>query len=169
MVVRDLTLQKAAERAMKRRATSELYGLVVSALPLITPGAHQQVREDLIKMFSDRFDTFFRPGFVRSAGASANGKPFIELYLDWAGGLFSNFGMEPETSIRDGKGHLELRRCPWKEFSAKNPVFCMLCRAMTSRSFSWAEPGGSVGLKGTIAAGRDRCRLELWPGHIKKS
>jgi len=164
MVLRDLTVQKEAERALKQRATYELYGLAVSALPLITPGAHQQVREDLIKMFSDRFDNFFRPGYVRAATAPGNGRPSIETYMAWAGDLFSNFGMEAETSIRDGKGHLELRSCPWKDYSAQNPVFCMLCRAMASRSFSWAEPGGSVGVTGTIAAGRDRCRLELWPG-----
>jgi len=164
MVVRDLTIQKEAENALKVRARNELYGFVVSALPLISPGAHQQVREDLIKMFADRFDAFFRPKFVHAAGASEGEMQFIELYLAWIGELFSSFGMDAQTALQDGMGHLELRACPWKEYSAQNPVFCMLCRAMVSRSFSWVDQRGFVGPDGTIAAGRDRCRLDLRPG-----
>jgi PAS domain S-box-containing protein len=163
MVVRDLTIQKEAERALKLQARSELYGFVVSALPLISPGAYQQVREDLIKLFSDRFDAYFRPRYEAARAATGEGEGPIAQYIGWVVELFSNFGIEVSSSSQNNTGHLKFGNCPWKEYSAKNPVFCMLCRAMTSRSFSWAEPGGSVGLKGTIAAGRDSCRLELWP------
>jgi len=163
MVVRDLTLQKEAERALRRRATRELYGFVVSALPLVTSGAHQEVREDLIKTFSDRFDAFFRPAFEREAVDGDEPRPPLERFLAWSAALFAGFGMDPAVSSGDGFGALELRACPWRECSASNPVFCLLCRAMAARGYAWAVPGGSVGLKGTIAAGRDRCRLEFWP------
>jgi PAS domain S-box-containing protein len=163
MVVRDLTIQKETERAMKLQARSELYGFVVSALPLISPGAYQQVREDLIKLFSDRFDAYFRPGYEAGKAAAGEGAGPFAHYLGWVMELFSNFGIEVSSSSQNNTGQLKFSNCPWKDYSANNPVFCMLCRAMVSRSFSWAEPGGSVGLKGTIAAGRDSCHLELRP------
>ena len=164
MVVRDLTFQKEAERASRLRARSELYGFVVSALPLISPGAYQQVREDLIKLFSDRFDAYFRPKFESGrVAAGEGGGPFVH-YFGWVAELFSNFGIEVASSVQDGAGRLEFGNCPWKDYSTKNPVFCMLCRAMASRSLAWVAPRGSVGLQGTIAAGRDSCHMELRPG-----
>jgi PAS domain S-box-containing protein len=162
MVMRDLTLQREAERMMKQRARSELYGLVVSALPLINPGAYQSVREDLIKIFSDRFDGYFRPVFEKERKPPENGAGPLADYIAWVAELYSNFGIDVASSLPDGTGRLEFRNCPWKDYSTKNPVFCMLCRAMASRSFAWVAPRGSVGLRESIAGGRDRCRLDFW-------
>ncbi len=161
MVVRDLTLQKEAERMMKQRTRSELYGLVVSALPLINPGAYQSVREDIIKIFSDRFDSYFRPAFDKQRKAPVNGGGPMAGYIDWAAELYSNFGIDVASSTPDGTGRLEFHNCPWKEYSTKNPVFCMLCRAMASRSFAWVAPRGAVGLRESIAGGRDNCRMDF--------
>jgi len=163
--VRDITQRRQMEKLIKERARSELYGFVVSALPLIAPGALQTVREDLLKIFADRFEKYFRPGFEsKTAGhppsASAD---CLDRYLSWARELFTNFGITAEASARDGHGLLEFHSCPWIEYARQNPVFCVLCQTMTSRSFAWACSGGAVGVRGNIAGGAKCCLFELRP------
>jgi len=163
--VRDLTQRRHMEKLIKERARSELYGFVVSALPLIAPGAHQTVREDLLRIFSDRFEKYFRPKFESETAGHSNsaGDDGLDRYLRWAQELFTNFGIEAEASARDGHGLLELHSCPWIEYARRNPVFCVLCQTMASRSFTWACSGGAVGVRGTIAGGGKCCRFELRP------
>jgi PAS domain S-box-containing protein len=163
--VRDLTTRKKLEKLMKERARSELYGFVVSALPLIAPGALQTVREDMLGIFAERFEIYFRPRFEKEAKRTAGSDeaPDIKDYLAWAGELFANFGITVTTSIDGEGGVLEFQSCPWIEYSKRNPVFCVLCQTMASRSFTWASPGGNVGVRGTIAGGGRSCRIELRP------
>jgi len=166
MVVRDLTAQKQAEKVIKERARSELYGFVVSALPLIVPGAYQQVREDLLVIFADRFEGYFKPlyeEYMKSQDVDApHGKPVaVDHYIAWVKELFSNFGITVISSSGGDIGRLEFQSCPWIEFSKKNPVFCLLCRAMASRSFSWVSSRGAVGMGNTIAGGHEKCTLDF--------
>ena len=166
LVVRDLTTQKQAERLMKERARSELYGFVVSAMPLIVPGAYQQVRDDLLVIFADRFECYFKPLYeecMKGQDVDApHGKPgALDHYIAWMKELFSNFGMAVTSSSGGDTGRLELHNCPWIEFSKKNPVFCLLCRAMASRSFSWVSTRGAVGMGNTIAGGHEKCTLDF--------
>ncbi len=152
------------EKLIKERARSELYGFVVSALPLIAPGALQTVREDMLRIFSDRFEKYYRPKFESGmAGQPSGGADGLDRYLVWARELFTNFGIAAETSSSDGQGVLELGSCPWIEYAKRNPVFCVLCQTMASRSFSWACKGGAVGIRGNIAGGAKSCRFELRP------
>ena len=163
--VRDLTTRKQMEKLMKERARSELYGFVVSALPLIAPGALQTVREDMLRIFSDRFEKYFKPKFVEESAAHrpSPGADDLGRYLRWVQELFTNFGITAESSARDGYGILELHSCPWLEYARRNPVFCVLCQTMASRSFTWAGSGGAVGVRGNIAGGGKCCRFELRP------
>jgi PAS domain S-box-containing protein len=166
--IRDITIRKQVETLMKERARSELYGFVVSALPLIAPGALQEVRADLLKIFAERFEEFFKPGFdeqMRRRGIESRsaGEDALGPYIGWVAELFSNFGIKVETSFRDGRGIVEFQSCPWIDYARRNPVFCHLCRAMASRSFSWVSPRGATGLNSTAAGGRARCRIEFKP------
>ncbi len=163
--VRDITLRKQMEKLIKEKARSELYGFVVSALPLIAPGALQTVREDMLRIFSDRFEKYFHPKFEAEAGkaAAACDNEDLRRYLEWAQELFSNFGIEVTSSAAEGRGVLEFHSCPWIEYSRRNPVFCVLCQTMASRSFTWACRGGAVGVKGNIAGGAQSCTFELRP------
>jgi len=164
--IRDITFRKQVEKLMKERARSELYGFVVSALPLIAPGALQEVRADLLKIFAERFEEFFKPGFDAHMGrqgfeGTPAGEEALGPYLAWAAELFSSFGIKVAISSKDGRGHMEFGSCPWITYARKNPVFCILCRAMASRSFSWVFPGGAMGLNTTIAGGRASCGFEF--------
>jgi len=168
--VRDITHRREMERLVRERARSELYGFVVSALPLIAPGALQTVREDLLRTFGDRFERYFRPRYeaeeAPTPGAETAGA--LEGHLRWATELFSNFGIAARGSCADGTGVLEFQSCPWIDYSRKNPVFCVLCQTMVSRSFAWACRNGAVGVRGTIAGGAKTCRFELRPPGRKK-
>jgi PAS domain S-box-containing protein len=166
--IRDITVRKHVENLMKERARSELYGFVVSALPLIAPGPHQEVRADLLKIFAERFEEFFKPGFNahmkrHGFGEAPAGEEAMEDYLAWAAELFTGFGIDVVMSAKDGRGLLEFHSCPWIDYARQNPVFCHLCRAMASRSFSWVSPRGATGLNSTMAGGRDSCRFEFKP------
>jgi len=170
--VRDITSRKQMEQMIKERARSELYGFVVSALPLIAPGAHQEVRTDLLKIFAERFEGYFKPRFDadrrRPHGEKApTREEAVDAYIRWSSELFSNFGITVSSTSKGERRQLELHNCPWMDYARNNPVFCLLCRTMASRSFSWASPGGAVGLSTTIAGGRDRCVMDFRPGDGK--
>jgi PAS domain S-box-containing protein len=164
--IRDITFRKQVEKLMKERARSELYGFVVSALPLIAPGALQEVRADLLKIFAERFEEFFRPGFdaqMKRQGFEdlPAGEEALGPYLAWAAELFSSFGIKVIISSKGMRGQMEFCSCPWIAYARKNAVFCILCRAMASRSFSWISPRGAMGLNTTIAGGRASCGFEF--------
>jgi PAS domain S-box-containing protein len=162
--VRDVSQRREMERLLNEKVRGELYGFVVSAFPLIAPGALQTVREDLLGVFSDRFETCFRPRFeLESVVQSSPGADDLPRYLHWVQELFTNFGISAQTSAPDGYGVLEFHSCPWIEDAKQNPVFCTLCQTMAWHSFSWASPGGAMAVKGTIAGGSRSCRIELRP------
>jgi PAS domain S-box-containing protein len=166
--IRDITFRKQVEKLMKEKARGELYGFVVSALPLIAPGALQEVRADLLGIFAGHFEEFFKPGFaaqMRRQGFEGmpTGDEALSAYLTWASELFSSFGINVAISQKEGRGQMELRNCPWITYARKNAVFCILCRAMASRSFSWVSPHGAMGLSTTIAGGRQSCGFEFKP------
>ncbi|MEM2869110.1 MAG: PAS domain S-box protein [Thermoplasmata archaeon] len=169
---RDISERKEVERLRRERERSELYGLVVSALPLIVPGPYQEIRMDLLKTFAERFEAYFRPRYEKemeaegeaseSGAAKRNGRAVtMDKYVHWCAELFRSFGLTVSSGSEAGSGHLEFHSCPWIEYSKNNPVFCILCRTMVSRSFSWACPGGAVGVKSTIAGGGKCCRFEF--------
>ena len=89
------------------------------------------------------------------------GEEDLGAYLAWAAELFSSFGINVVTSTKDGRGQMEFHNCPWMTYARKNAVFCILCRAMASRSFSWVSPQGAMGLGTTIAGGRKSCGFEF--------
>jgi len=166
--IRDITFRKQVEKLMKERARSELYGFVVSALPLIAPGALQEVRADLLRIFAGHFEEFFKPGFETQMSrqgfeGAPTGEEALGAYLTWAAELFSSFGINVAISSKDGRGQMEFRSCPWITYARKNAEFCILCRAMASRSFSWISPHGAMGLSTTIAGGRESCAFEFKP------
>jgi hypothetical protein len=169
--IRDITFRKQVEKLMKERARSELYGFVVSALPLIAPGALQEVRSDLLQIFAERFEEFFKPGFeaqMKRQGfeEAPTGEEALAHYLAWAAELFSSFGINVAISTKGGRGQMEFHNCPWMTYARKNAVFCILCRAMASRSFSWVAPHGAMGLGSTMADGRPNCKFEFKPASV---
>ena len=63
VIMRDITERKKAEDVLKEKARAELYGFIVSALPVFARGVPSQVRNNLVKNFAGRFENNIRPRF----------------------------------------------------------------------------------------------------------
>lgn len=170
-VTRDITLRKQAEKLLKEKARAELHGFIVSALPVFASGVPSQVRDILIKNFSERFEMNVKPRFkdeMKQKGINHDPAQLLTAYMIWVSGLFSNFGIENKTTIDGKKEVLEFNNCPWRNEARGNPIFCFICRSLAKRSFTWTGLKGSVEQKSSIASGSKMCRFEIQVRDEKK-
>ncbi len=168
-VARDITERKQAERMLKEKARAELYGFIVSALPVFASNVPSQVRNTLIINFAERFEKNARPGFeeeMKRLGydqriGAENTQEILDVLMPWLLGLFSNFGIQTRTTSEGIKRDIEFLNCPWIDEASGNPIFCFICRAMVIRSFTWTALKGSADQKTSIANGSQTCRFEI--------
>ncbi|PWB50686.1 MAG: hypothetical protein C3F06_11495 [Candidatus Methanoperedenaceae archaeon] len=161
-VSRDITLRKQAEKMAKENARAELYGFIVSALPVFASGVPSQVRDFLIKNFSERFEKNVKPRFNEEMKQkSLNSDQLLEFYMIWVSTLFLNFGIENIKKTEGKKRVLEFTNCPWIHEARGNPIFCFICRSLAKRSFTWTALNGIVEQKSSIASGSKICRFEI--------
>ncbi len=163
-VTRDITLRKQAEKMAKENARAELYGFIVSALPVFASGVPSHVRDFLIKNFSERFEKNVKPRFKEEMKQkSFNGDPqqLLEFFMVWLSALFLNFGIENMKKTEGNKRVLEFTNCPWINEARGNPIFCFICRSLVKRSFTWTALNGIVEQKLSIASGSKICRFEI--------
>ena len=161
-VTRDITMRKQAEKMAKENARAELYGFIVSALPVFASGVPSQVRDFLIKNFSERFEKNVKPRFNEEIKQkSLNNDQLLESYMVWLSALFLNFGIENKNKTEGKKRVLEFTNCPWINEARGNPIFCFICRSLAKRSFTWTALKGIVEQKSSIASGSKTCRFEI--------
>ncbi|KCZ72948.1 PAS domain S-box [Candidatus Methanoperedens nitroreducens] len=168
-VARDITERKQAERMLKEKARAELYGFIVSALPVFASNVPSQVRNTLIKNFAERFEKNARPGFeeeMKRFGydqriGAENTQEILDVLMPWLMELFSNFGIQTRTISEGIKRDIEFLNCPWIDEASGNPIFCFICRAMVIRSFTWTALKGSADQRFSIANGSQTCRFEI--------
>jgi PAS domain S-box-containing protein len=168
-VVSDMTERRRAERLLRERARAELYGFMVSALPVFASSVPPGARDILVSSFAERFERIIRPRFEQElASWRSGGKPvkpdspdMLNHYLSWISGLFTNLGIE--TSVERGRraGALLFANCPWVNEARGNPIFCLICRAMAIRSFTWASTRGHASQRSSIVEGAGSCRFEF--------
>ena len=170
-LARDITERKRTEVLMKQQARAEVFTILASALPVFASNVPIQARDTMVRTFSERFERNVRPRFRdhidrmrRSPYAKAAHKKgsymLLDGYLVWLSELFAGMGARTTTSARGPSGTLSILSCPWKSEAQGNPIFCLICRAMVTRSFTWT---GSciVRHKSTIAQGSGTCTFEL--------
>ncbi|VVB84693.1 Methyl sulfide methyltransferase-associated sensor [uncultured archaeon] len=170
-IIRDITERKKAEEILKEKARAELYGFVVSALPVFASGVPSQVRNILVKNFAKRFEENIRPRFEeemkRHPGwrngnlAIEHSQETLDAYMMWLLGLFSNLGIRTVKSYPGNKCTLELLNCPWKGEASGNPIFCLVCRTLVMRSFTWTSFKGAAAQGSSIANGSKTCVFEI--------
>ncbi|HEY9205770.1 MAG TPA: PAS domain S-box protein [Candidatus Methanoperedens sp.] len=171
-VARDITERKQTDRLLKEKARAELYGFIVSALPVFASNVPSQVRNTLVRNFAERFEKNVRPRFEeeikhldesRKAGEVSNncGIEMLDLFSLWLSGLFSNLGIQNKTTSEGSKAHLEFFNCPWKGEASINPIYCFMCRTIVIRSFTWIRLKGNVDQKSSIADGSKTCMFEI--------
>jgi predicted ArsR family transcriptional regulator len=152
---------------MRERARDQVYGFLASALPVFAAGVPSNVRATMVATFADRFEANMRPKFQKEKDAFMKEHPkkdpevLLKGYLDWLRGYFANLGVSAETRIKDGRGTFDLVSCPWMAEAKGNPVFCLLCRAIVLRAFTWTALDG-IGVQLTSIAGGERtCKFEF--------
>ncbi|VVB51559.1 Methyl sulfide methyltransferase-associated sensor [uncultured archaeon] len=175
VIMRDITERKKAEDLLKENARAELYGFIVSALPVFARGVPSQVRNNLVKNFAERFENNIRPRFQEEMKRLGYGQKvecnsiedthkILEIYLSWLAGLFSSFGVQVRKKFHNANSSLELLNCPWRCEARGNPIFCLICRTIVMRSFIWTSFKGSANQNSSIADGSKICVFEI---HVK--
>ncbi|MCX9010785.1 MAG: PAS domain S-box protein, partial [Candidatus Methanoperedens sp.] len=174
-MVEDITERKQAEELLKEKARAELYGFIVSALPVFASGAPSQVRNNLVRNFAERFEKNIMPRFEEEMkrydhDRSIRGEAVdikqdeLDFFISWLIGMFSNLGIRTRTAPQNSGRVFELLNCPWKGEASGNPIFCFICRTIMRRSLTWMPFKGSTDQKSSIANGSQVCRFEI---HVK--
>jgi PAS domain S-box-containing protein len=159
LIGHDITSRVEAENnraeLIQEKARVELYGFVVSAVPVFASSIPPQLRNTIIKNFADRFEKNMKPNFNRemyNEGLLDEIKEqnnefkdiILEAYLSWISGLLSNLGIETDIKKAGSKIKMDFITFPWNEEAKQNPIFSLIFRAMMIRSFTW------TGIRGTV-------------------
>lgn len=170
LVFRDITERKKAEKEkeelMKEKARGELSSFVLSALPVFASNIPPQVRNSIAKSFADRFEKNMRPQFLEdlercgSRKGIKNQKGVFRCYISWLSEFLRNLGIDTEYQLKNGQEHLKFLNCPWIE-AETSPMFCLICRAIVIRSFTWTDLKGNVEQNHCLADSGDFCEFEF--------
>lgn len=173
----DITEWKKTEKEknvlLMAKARAEVMGFLVSALPVFAASIPPETRAVLVKNFGERFERIVKDRFMEDLKSLHLDKDLqivegpevgmlFDVYLEWLAALFSSFGTQANGRPGKDHGHLELLACPWVEAAKGNPVFCLICRTMVMRSFTWTELEGSATQTTSIAAGAPTCRFDFF-------
>ena len=169
LVFRDITERRKAEKEreelLKERARGELSNFVVSALPVFASNIPPQVRNNIAKSFADRFERNMKPQFdsefAECSGDSSNNDILFNCYIKWISDFLFNLGINTEKSVVDNKKYLKFLNCPWLAEAGESPMFCLICRAMVIRSFTWTSIKGNVEQTSCMADGDGYCNFEF--------
>jgi len=169
LVFRDITERRKAEKEreelLKERARGELSNFVVSALPVFASNIPPQVRNNIAKSFADRFERNMKPQFdsefAECSGDSSNNDILFNCYIEWISDFLFNLGINTEKSVVDNKNYLKFQNCPWLAEAGESPMFCLICRAMVIRSFTWTLIKGNVEQTSCMADGDGYCNFEF--------
>jgi PAS domain S-box-containing protein len=155
LVFRDITERKKAEKEkeelLKEKARGELSNFVLSALPVFASNIPPQVRNNIARSFSDRFEKNMRSQFLKDldvclnkSESSRNSENIYRCYISWLREFFANLGIDSEERSNDSYRDFKFKNCPWVYDAQTSPMFCMICRAIVIRSFTWTDLKGNV-------------------------
>ncbi|MGB9870023.1 MAG: methanogen output domain 1-containing protein [Methanothermobacter sp.] len=162
--------EKRREELILERSKAQLYGFVVSAVPVFASSIPPQLRNAIIKNFADRFEKNLKPNFhrmmeklgvvedIRSGRAPER---VFNAYIKWLSGFLGNLGIE--TTLRKEKSRyvLEFKTFPWISEVRQNPIFSLIFRAMLMRSFTWTGIKGSVIQTSTLRSRDENLTFEF--------
>ncbi|HEY0196197.1 MAG TPA: methanogen output domain 1-containing protein, partial [Methanobacterium sp.] len=137
LVFRDITERKRAEKEreelLKDKARGELSNFVLSALPVFASNIPPQVRDNIARSFSDRFEKNMQGRFqedLKDCLDTVADTPdnIFRCYIAWLRDFFSNLGIDTEITSQNGSKQFKFHNCPWVDDSDTSPMFCMICR-----------------------------------------
>lgn len=169
LVFQDITNRRKAEKEreqlLKEKARSELFGFLLSAMPVFASNVPPHIRNNISKSFADRFEVNIKPAFENSVYGCINNEinnreNILSCYLKWTVGFLSNLGIEVKDSLPDTE-KLILSKCPWDKEARCSPMFCTICRIIVIRSFTWTKIKGNIEQTSCIADGDKECKFQF--------
>lgn len=152
----DITAKLQAEKRklklIKEKSTRELYGFLLSAIPVFASTVPPQLRNTIIRNFADKFEENLKPSFnehMKRKGllsqikeGKIDAEKVFNAYISWLKSFLKNLGIK--TRIKKEKDHykLEFITFPWGDNI--NPIFSLMFRTMLVRSFTWTKIKGNV-------------------------
>jgi PAS domain S-box-containing protein len=166
LIFQDITQRKNAEKEkeqlLKEKARGELFSFLLSAMPVFASNIPPQIRNNIAKSFGDRFEINMKPRFKEGIYLNENINPddVFNNYMEWIKGFLSNLGIEAENSLED-HNCLKFSNCPWEKEAEYSPMFCLICRVIVLRSFTWTSIKGNVEQISCMAEGSNDCTFEF--------
>ena len=166
LIFQDITQRKNAEKEkeqlLKEKARGELFSFLLSAMPVFASNIPPQIRNNIAKSFADRFEINMKPRFKEGTPEDTlNQFNIFNNYNEWIKGFLSNLGIEAENTLENYKNYLKFSNCPWEKEAEYSPMFCMICRIIILRSFTWTSIKGNVEQISCMAEGSNKCTFEF--------
>lgn len=165
LVFQDITERKKSEKEkeelLKESARSELFSFLLSAMPVFASNIPPQIRNNIAKSFGDRFEINMKPRFEKNLDYYSKGTDNFERYLTWISEFLSNLGIETEVFSNENTDYIRFLKCPWEIDNEYSPMFCLICRVIIMRSFTWTNIKGNVEQISCVADGTNDCIFEF--------
>jgi PAS domain S-box-containing protein len=167
--VRDLTERKRITKIQNERSRSVMCGFLASSIPVFASSIPAKLHDLIITSFAERFEKNMMPKFKESVVESVlseesdevKGSAILEEYIKWTSDLFMNFGIDVRTQSANGCQIIEFGSCPWQTEGHGNPIYCLLCKTMVTKSFTWTGLDGSINQIKSIADGAHSCQFDI--------
>ncbi|MGE4394739.1 MAG: methanogen output domain 1-containing protein [Methanobacteriales archaeon] len=158
LIGHDITAKVESDKRklklIREKTRREVYGFLLSAIPVFTSIVPPQLRNTIIKNFGDKFEENLKASFnehmkrkgllhqIRTKKIE-NPKEVFKAYISWLESFLKNLGIK--TRIRKGADHykFEFITIPWGDVKI-NPMFSLMFRTILLRSFTWTRLKGNV-------------------------
>lgn len=169
LIFQDITERKNAEKEkeqlLKEKARGELFSFLLSAMPVFASSIPPQIRNNIAKSFADRFEINMKPKFEEYISdlneGNINKSNIFKDYIEWIKEFLSNLGIDAYDVSENGRNYLKFSNCPWEKEAGHSPMFCLICRIIILRSFTWTSIKGNVEQISCMAECSDKCTFEF--------
>jgi CheY-like chemotaxis protein len=161
MAIYKHACDKKQSEIIKKRILADFYDFILTAMPTSSTGTNIEMKQLLLKIFSERLNEDMYPKFVeelRPEEIEDNETLFIE-YLNWITDIFKDFGIKTILKPEEDKICLEFLNCPWLDDAKNKPIFCLNCQAMMNHSYNWTGLSGGMEKKSSITEGQPSCKF----------
>lgn len=168
MVLYKRKVEMQRTELLGTRIMDDYYQFINQTLNEFTDRSEKEIKEMLLNTFERSFDEKMRPKFeeeMEDDGINLFNEKItrlFEIYLYWISNFFKELGVKNEIRSEDDSWYLEFFNCPWKEFSVKNPIFCINCRGMINSSFKWINLDGNIATISKIADNSPKCSFRFY-------
>lgn len=152
--------EKLSEKMRERSAQesqNELRSLLTNIIPTILFPAPQEMRTRFVREMCDNIENLYCDKYISKSEEidSERVAEVVQIVFNQLGADFRTVKTSPSRIVMEGTV------CPWGDQAKKNPVFCMLTRAIVSRIAVRCRSCALVSLQKTIGKGDDKCIIRI--------